>query len=360
MKLLHGGDIYSYKEKKDAGLLVDFSANISPLGMPEKVRQAILDELEDALHYPDPCYRRLRAAIAEKISGDYGILQAADGIICGNGAADVIYRLVLALRPRTALLCAPTFAEYEEALRLCKAKLKIYALPPDTLTVEDEILDALTPEVDMMFLCNPNNPTGLLISQTLMRRIIEKTRSTGIFLVVDECFLDFSGEEKKRSVLPELSQNKHILVLKSFTKMYAIPGVRLGYGVCRDMELVEAMGHAGQAWPVSTLAESAGIAALSCDEYKAAVCDYVENERRYLFEQLESMGIRYWRSCANYILMRIPKEYHAFEQLEERGLIIRRCANYRNLDDSFYRIAVNRHEDNMRLVNELQKIMNTL
>lgn len=361
--MLHGGDIYSiYADKQIApGALIDFSANISPLGIPDGVRQAIMNELDNARHYPDPNYRRLRAAIAGQWAGMGGDADRCgllpEMICCGNGAADVIYRLVLALRPRRALLAAPTFVEYEEALQLAGAVLDIYDCPRATLEVSADILEAITPELDMMFLCNPNNPTGLMTDEGLMDAIIHKTRACDVFLVVDECFLDFCEDEDLKTVVRKLSQNEHILVLKSFTKMYAIPGIRLGYGICADTALIDRMVHCGQSWPVSTTAESAGIAALSEHDYKARVRSYIRQERDFLESGFERLGITYFKSQANYMLIRVDGAINLYEELLAQGILIRRCANYRNLDGSYYRVAINAHADNVRLLDALHHVL---
>ena len=357
--MLHGGDIYSVFEK-DPGArenLVDFSANISPLGIPEPVRRAVIDGLDHALHYPDPQSRALKDGICRFFEETYGVTLSRGMIVCGNGAADVIYRLVLAKRPRRALLCAPTFAEYEEALKLFGTCLDFYRCPKASLEVEGDILDQIVSDIDMMFLCNPNNPTGLLTDPDLVGRIIEKTRTEGVFLVVDECFLDFCKAEQTHSVIPLLSQNKHILVLKSFTKMYGMAGIRLGYGLCRDDELICRMHQCGQAWPVSTAATDAGMAALKLTEHTGQVKDYVANEREYLFEALSRLNIHFLKSQVNYILFRMPGPADFYDQMAKRGFLVRRCANYHGLDETYYRMAVNKHKDNTGFINALQDII---
>lgn len=359
--MLHGGDIYSiYAQGLAApGELLDFSANISPLGIPEGVRDRMVGELNNARHYPDPNYRRLKSAIAENLSGGPAVSAAQsfsvtpEMICCGNGAADVIYRLVLAQRPHTALLPAPTFAEYEEALGLVDTEIFVYNCPKSTLAIGEDILDFITPKLDIMFLCNPNNPTGLLTDSGLLDRIIEKTKVCGVFLVVDECFLDFCENEHLKTIVRKLSQNRHILVLKSFTKMFAIPGVRLGYGVCADIQLIWRMEHSGQSWPVSTLAESAGLAAISEEAYKIKVRDYIRREREFLSAGFKTLGLKYFESQANYMLLHTSPEVRLYDELLDAGILIRRCGNYRNLDDNYYRVAVNSHEDNARLLDAL-------
>ncbi|MBS6396122.1 MAG: threonine-phosphate decarboxylase [Clostridiales bacterium] len=356
MELRHGGNIYEEAQvqlNKEEGMeLLDFSANINPLGMPESVRRAVTEALELAVHYPDPLCRRLRQALAEYHS------LPADAIICGNGGADLIYRLAYGLRPGRALLTAPTFAEYEEALKQVGTELCFYRMQED-LQIRDDILDDMEAGLDVMFLCNPNNPTGLLIRQELLSRILERAEQRGILLVLDECFLDFTGQEE-RSLVEQAGKSKHLFVLRSFTKMYAMPGIRLGYGVSGRRELLDRMEESGQCWGVSVLASEAGIAALGEEAYKQEAVRLVSRERAYLQEELTALGLRVWDGQADYLFFRAFGVRDLYERLEPWGILIRRCANYRGLDDTFYRIAVKDHRSNEKLIHALRQVMNQI
>ena len=176
----HGGDIYSH------GQVVDFSANINYRGMPDAVRKAARAGVEESIHYPDPVCRRLREAIARREQVE------KEQVICGNGAADLIFSLVLARKPKQALLCAPTFSEYEQALQTVDCRVLRYPLKEcHGFSLQQDILEAITKDVDLVFLCNPNNPTGVTIQRELLWRILERCREKDTLLVVDECFLDF-------------------------------------------------------------------------------------------------------------------------------------------------------------------------
>ncbi len=356
--MIHGGDVYSIYEAHPSmtDRLVDFSANISPLGMPEAIKTAAVRALSEAECYPDPKARSLTDAIIAFLLRTYGTALDRSCVVCGNGAADVIYRLVLALRPKRALLCAPTFAEYEEALALTDTALEFYSCAHPSLAVKDDICQAIHPGLDMMFLCNPNNPTGLITDAGLLQKLIQTARANGVFLVVDECFLDFTGQERTCSVIPKLSQNKHIFVLKSFTKMYAMAGLRLGYGLCTDAALMNRVRQCGQPWPVSVTASAAGEAALTLKAHPEKVRRLVARERRYLTDAFARLGIRFFDSQANYILLQIKKPPDFYEQMLARGIVVRRCGNYRNLDDTFYRVAVRSHEHNRRLIKALMEV----
>lgn len=351
MKLLHGGNIYDedlqqLHKEKDAGLL-DFSANINPLGMPDSVKEAVIGALEQSQHYPDPLCRKLRRALA----AEYGLPE--EYFICGNGGADLIYRLVYAVRPKKALLTAPAFAEYEEALRQVGTEIAYYRMKEDYQVGED-ILDQMDASVDVMFLCNPNNPTGLLIPYALLLKILARTEACGMLLVLDECFLDFTGQEEQ-SLIPYAQESGHLFILKSFTKMYAMPGIRLGYGISRNEELLKRMESAGQCWGVSVLASEAGIAALKEKDYKQKAIELVQKERAFLKEELEKMGMKVWDGQADYLFFQASGVHDLYERLLPYGILIRRCGNYRGLDDTYYRIAVKDHAANQSLLEALGK-----
>lgn len=341
-ELVHGGNIYDGTDVR-----LDFSANINPLGMPEGVKKAVTEALFKAVHYPDPLCQKLCQALSE----EYQL--PAEYFICGNGGADLIYRLVYALHPKKALLTIPTFAEYEEALKQTGTEC-IFHPSWEDYKVPYDILERMNASIDVMFLCNPNNPTGLLIHPNLLVRILAKAEHLGIYLVVDECFLDFTGQEE-RSLLSYIDECPHLFLLKSFTKMYAMPGIRLGYGISQNQELLGRMEAAGQCWGVSVLACEAGIAALKEKEYKKQAIRLVEQEREYLKEKLRAVGMKVWDGQADYLFFVAPGIDNLKERLLPYGILIRDCGNYRGLDKFCYRIAVKDHKSNECLIEALQE-----
>ncbi len=350
MELLHGGNIYDENLNIESGVpLLDFSANINPLGMSDSVRRAVCGALDLAHNYPDPLCRKLRATLSE----EYDL--PTEYFLCGNGGADLIYRLAYALRPGKALLTAPTFAEYEEALKQTETDFCFYEMQKD-FVVREDILTQMDASVDVMFLCNPNNPTGLLVDEDLLLRILEKARKCGIRLVLDECFLDFTGQSE-RSLMPYAEKSPHLLILKSFTKMYAMPGLRLGYCICSDQELLSRMAAAGQCWGVSIPASEAGIAALKEKDYAQRAIRLVREERIFLKSELEKLGFEVWDGQADYLFFRAPGVHDLYERLLPQRILIRRCANYRGLDDTYYRAAVKNHEENERLMQAIASVV---
>ncbi len=350
--LLHGGDLYGAARQsgRAAGELLDFSANINPLGIPPRVRQAILDHMEQTQRYPDPLCRRLVQAIASKEGLDAG------QILCGSGGADLIYRFAYARRPGKALLPAPTFAEYEEALGQVGTKLMFHALG-ENMQVGEAFVEALEPGTKAVFLCNPNNPTGLLTERSLIVKLLEKARTLGTTVFLDECFLDFVEGEEKITCKGYLEEFPNLIILKSFTKMYAIPGLRLGYVLSGNRKLLEAMRRAGQPWAVGGLAQEAGVAALEDPDFPVRTRQAVDREREFLREELSKLGLLVYEGTANYLCFRAPGETRLYEKLLQEGVILRRCANYRGLDPEHYRAAVRNREENRRFLQAIATVL---
>ena len=349
MKLVHGGDWAGYRAEFGCDAL-DFSANVSPLGLPAGVAAAITNALPTADRYPDPLCRELRAALA----GAEGV--PADWILCGNGAADLIFRLALAVRPRRALLPAPTFAEYEAALQTVGCAVqRVFLREENEFAVTEEFIDAVTPETDIVFLCQPNNPTGQVTPPALVERLVRRCAECGAVLVVDECFLDFLPDCDAWTAKQLLRDAPQLVILKAFTKLYAMAGVRLGYALCGDATLLEKMRGAGQPWAVSSLAQAAGLAALQETAYAGAVRALIAEQRPRMAAGLRALGLRVMDGQANYLLFRATPDFG--EKLRRRGAVVRSCANYPGLDAAWYRTAVRTAEENTRLLQIMGEIL---
>lgn len=348
MHLIHGGDVYSARQKMKQEPL-DFSANINPMGMPPGAVRAAADALQQCTQYPDPLCRELRAALAAY----EGI--PAEQIVCGNGAADLIFRIVAATHPQRALLLEPTFAEYEQALRSMDCSIAYFPLQEsEGFVLPEAFLQQLTPEINLLFLCNPNNPTGRTVSPALLQEIWKRCEEAGILLVVDECFNEFLEHPEQNTLKGVLKTGANAVILKAFTKSFAMPGLRLGYGLCGNRDLAERIFSCGQPWGVSIPAQAAGVAALQEQGYLERMRCLIQTERRWLSENLARLGLCVFPSEANYILFRTETEISLRERMEQRGVLIRACGNYRGLDDRYYRIAVRGHDENERLIAALK------
>lgn len=339
---VHGGDIYTKAYK------YDFSTNINPFGMPERVMQAAMEGITKSVHYPDVSCRELCSAIAEKekISEKW--------ILCGNGAAELLFVLTMALKPQKAILVSPGFAEYEQALKAVQCDILFYQLKKENgFGLKEDYLNILEKGADIAFLCNPNNPTGMLIDREMLGRIIEICREKQIFLVLDECFSEFVPEELQVCGKIYLKEMSNLLILKAFTKMYGMPGLRLGYGLCSNTLLLYQMKQLMQPWNVSLPAQMAGVAACKEDLFVKDTNKYIVKERAYLSASLKKLGFQVYPSQANYIFFEAPEDL--VKICESEGILIRDCSNYRGLTSGYYRIAVKTREENEALIDVFEK-----
>ena len=349
MELVHGGDWAGYRARFGHDAL-DFSANVSPLGLPQGVADAIVAALPTADRYPDPLCRELRTALsrAEQLPEPW--------ILCGNGAADLIYRLVWTLKPRRALLPAPTFAEYAAALESVGCEVKRKTLhEADDFAVTEAFVQAVNQSIDLVFLCQPNNPTGQITPPELVQRLVRRCADCGAVLVVDECFLDFLQQRDALTAKPLLQTAPNLVILKAFTKLYAMAGVRLGYALCANTALLDKMQAAGQPWGVSSLAQAAGAAALRETAYADAVRTLIADQRPRLAAGLRALGLQVIEGSANYLLFRAPETLGA--ALQQRGVCLRSCGNYPGLSAGWYRTAVRTAPENEQLLQTMREVL---
>lgn len=331
----HGGDVFAYDAIRH-----DFSVNINPLGMPEPVKKAVCEHIDEYETYPDTNYRALRSAIAKMES------IAPERIVCGNGAADLIYKLCFSNKPENVLVCAPGFSEYERAALLSGSKIRYHALDMENgFIMTDAIVDDINDQTDIVFLCSPNNPTGRLISTELIERSVEKASQCGSLLVLDECFLDFTDGKSAKYLMDKFS---NLIILKAFTKIFSMAGLRLGYMLCSDTNLLKRAGDFGQCWSVSAAAQYAGVAACSLDGFVQKTRKLIARERDFLSEGMKKLGIHVFDSDTNYLLLKCDRPLK--DLLIKKGILIRSCDNFKVLDQRFFRVAVRTRQENSILL----------
>ena len=341
-KFAHGGNIYN-----TAPLRHDFSVNLNPLGMPGEVVSAIRENADKLSAYPDPDSSALRFALAQK----HGV--PPESILCGNGAADLIIRLAMALHPKTVLTLAPGFSEYERAAQLCGAGFKTHALRPgDDFLLTAAVLDALSPDVGLIFLCNPNNPTGRLADPALLAAVLKKCEQTGAILAMDECFLEFTNAPSMTAHIS--SQN--LVVINALTKTYAMAGLRLGYMLTKNDGLLRRVSSFSQSWPVSSAAQCAGLAALKCEDYLQKAKTLIASRRPDLSSRLAALGIHVFPSDANFLLCKSPVPL--CEKLLKRGIMVRNASNFLTLDERYFRVCVSDKAQNDLLIKEISEVLN--
>ncbi len=349
-EIIHGGDLVSAREQTGCSSLLDFSANVNPLGLPDSVRSAVIQGLEQNTTYPDPLCRDLRRALSryEQVPEGY--------ILCGGGASDLIFRLAYALRPKRALLLAPTFAEYHLALAEVGCLCSYHSLREEEGFLPRPSLIQEAASCDLVLLCNPNNPTGALIDPALMNWVLEACIRTGAVLAVDECFLDFLPQEEEHTLKAKLEHYDRLIILRAFTKIFAMPGLRLGYALSSGAELLRRMDQAGPAWNVSVPAQLAGIAAAEEWDYLQQTRTLIATERAWLQTALAALGLTVYPGAANYLLFRCRKHDLA-AKMARQGVLIRDCSNYRGLEPGYFRVAVRGRTENTALVRAMKECL---
>jgi len=338
MEYIHGGDIYRNPVE------YDFSVNINPLGMPKKSLEAAQRAMLLCGSYPDWQGEALRRAIAEK----EGVL--TEQVILGNGAAELIYALCFGLAGGKGLILAPSFGEYEAALFAAGGEPVFWKLREEKdFQLKEDILTVITGNMRVLFLCNPNNPTGSLTERELLCRIAQKCEETDTYLCLDECFLPFCGREAEVSMKGMLARFPHLVILRAFTKIYGMPGLRLGYAMSVNEELLQAMRGCMQPWNTSIPAQMAGIEALKDQEYLERTRRLIGREREYLKRELAAgLAERIYPSDANFLFFQAQRDLK--ELLLKEKVLIRSCANYRNLEEGYFRIGIRTHEENRELI----------
>lgn len=340
---------------------LDFSVNVNPLGIPPRVIEAVQNALPEIARYPDQHCASLREKIAEKLAVLPGVDVSASHIVCGNGASELISLVASSVAPRNALVLAPTFSGYEKSLKAVRAKIHHHFLREETgFSLDETIFDSIREAApDIIFLCSPNNPTGRVIDKNLLERVAAYCDGAGIFLVVDECFLGFTGRAAETAARL-VGKNPHLVVLSALTKIYALAGIRLGFALSSNHALLRKINLLRPEWSVSTLAQVAGEAALDEDGYIEETIRAVRVEREFLSAELKALGFEVFLGEANFLLFRSNDDKMS-EKLDDfllrNGISLRNCGNFHGLAERFYRTAVRARKENARLVEILSKFV---
>jgi len=352
----HGGDIWGAAQRRRVPLsrLIDFSANINPLGPSARARKRLARDLSLVAHYPDKRQGELRRLLAARD----GV--AEDCILFGNGATQLIHLIPRVRRYKRALIVEPTFSEYRRALSNSRIEIHEFILKPknDFHLDLDLLLRTLRQEQpDVVFLASPNNPTGLAIPRRTLLRIAAFCEGRGTDLIVDESFIEFTSE---RSLVRAAPRGRCLIVIRSLTKSFALAGLRIGYLVAVRSRVKELASHI-EAWSVNTLALAAAAASILDADYIQNARRLIQQEREYLTRGLSQLGwLHLYPSSANFLLVRIQSRYVSApalqRMLEARNVLIRDASNFRGLGEEYLRLAIRPHKENCRLLAELRAI----
>lgn len=341
MKGLHGGDIYRNHVR------MDFSVNVNPLGTPKAVEAALYKAVEDCGRYPDISAEKLKLAVSEMLT------VPKESLLFGNGASELFMAVIHGIRPKKTVIPVPSFYGYEYAAEAADGEILYYETKEENdFCLQEDFMSVLTEDVDALFLANPNNPTGNLINREVLRNLLFHCRDKGIYVVLDESFIEFCGKE--HSMLQEVKSFSNLILVRAFTKIFSIPGVRLGYLVCSNQVLLEKIGRQLPEWNVSGFAQAAGYECAGQMAFLERTVTSTLKERQFLEEGLTQLGIKVFFGKANFLL--IYCEQPLYDRLLEKGILIRDCENFRGLSKGFYRIAVKSREENEDLLQTIGEI----
>lgn len=355
----HGGNIslasqvYGLPEDE----IIDFSANINPIGPPPNTYETIIKNLALITRYPDPSNKALKEQLSLHLE------VPPENILVGNGASEIIYLITNAIRPNKVMVMAPTFSEYALAAKASGAKVLEYHLPRgQDYSYPPGVASALySNNIDVLFLCNPNNPVGNLIPPQYLEATLQTAAKLGVTVILDESFLDFTGRKSILTMAKEAVAKQGLIVLYSLTKFYALPGLRLGCAVSAQ-DTIKYLEDHRDPWSVNALAQVAGVQALQDREFIHQTLNWLNTEKSFLFHELSGItGLRPLKPEVNYICVEISdprfNSHILTHALGKKGLLVRNCANYANMEQAFVRIAVKNRTQNELLIKRLQELM---
>ncbi|WP_162523488.1 threonine-phosphate decarboxylase CobD [Calorimonas adulescens] len=355
----HGGDIYSIAREygfKPEDIL-DFSGNINPLGMPESVKRAIIENLDILSKYPDPEYLDLRQAIY-KYSG-----VRPENIIVGNGGTELISLFFKILNPRSGLILMPTYSEYEREIMINGGRYEYYRLKEerDFVPEVDDIINCIAGH-DLLVVCNPNNPTGQAIYTDDMIKILAKAKKCGCFVFVDETYVEFVEDIDSVSAARLVNEFDNLFIIRGISKFFGTPGLRIGYGLTSNKEIMEKMLFIKDPWTVSSIAQVAGQAVFGDIEYQERSKKLIREEREYISKEMSRFtNIKAYNTTANFFLCKILDNHSASalrEHLLRYAMDVRDASNFPYLSDAFFRFCILDREDNEKLIKLLNVFFN--
>ena len=342
----HGG-IYSIESQNSS--IVDFSSNVNPLGFPPSVKKLLKTNLKQITVYPDSNSKKLRASLSKYIK------VSTDNIVVGNGATEIIYNFCQAVITKytPVLIPIPTFGEYEAASRLCGGKIEFFK----TMNLNYDVSDFIKkiPKNGCIFICNPNNPTGVLASKDTMLQILRVAKKLSTLVFVDECFMELT-QNPQESLIDHLKIG-NLFVLRSLTKSFGLAGLRIGYGI-GDKKTILILNNIKIPWNVGGISQDAAVLALSDKDFLSKTKNLIKQEHAFLQNSISKLEkFSCFPSSTNFILIKTKIQSKTLQKkLLKKNILIRDGSTFRGLNDSYIRIAVKTHKENVKLVSALEKI----
>ncbi|MGY5147008.1 MAG: pyridoxal phosphate-dependent aminotransferase [Candidatus Nitrosopumilus sp. bin_7KS] len=330
--------------------ITDFSSNVSPAGTPLTVKKSLKKNIENIKHYPDSSSSTVISSLEK-----YTKLEKSN-LIVGNGAIEILYNFCFAFlsKKTKVLIPIPTFQEYEAVAKLNECQISYFKTM--NLSENLDVFISKIPKNGCIFICNPNNPTGQLLSKKELLQIIKKAKKLSTIVFLDECFIEMVPESNE-SIILYVKNYKNLFVLRSLTKSYALPGIRIGYAA-GSKEIIDVLKKIQIPWSVNSLAQDAANTAIKNKSHLVKSNSIIKKELIFLRNKINKLkGFDCYNSSTNFILIKTKKDSTQLQKkLLEQKILIRDCKNFRGLDNHHIRIAVKSHKDNLKLVNVMEKI----
>ncbi len=352
----HGSDLEKielvYGIKKED--ITSFSANVNPLGISPKLRKGLSERIDAITGYPDRDYTSLRKCIASYVHTDM------EHIVVGNGSTELISLFIQLTRPKKAFILGPTYSEYEREISLGGGSSHYYRLDEaaDFQLDIESLKTELSAEFDLLVICNPNNPTSSAISNSDMRKILDICKQRDILCMVDETYVEFAEDIKRITAVSLTGFYNNLIILRGISKFFAAPGLRLGYAICGNMDLLKEINKRKNPWTINTLAAIAGEIMFSDNDYIEKTRNLIKEERERVCQRLSTCrNIKVYPPTANFVLIKILKEditsSELFDAAIRKGFMIRDCSTFPFLDQKFVRFCFMTPEKNTELLNLL-------
>lgn len=359
----HGSDLEEiekvYQIPKEE--IVCFGANVNPLGLSDSVKSQLAEHLDIITTYPDRNYRSLRQTIGTycKINPDY--------IVVGNGSTELISLLIQHRSPKHALLLGPTYSEYERELTLCGGTLSYYNLSAEQdfqLNIRD-FCQHLNDTVDLLILCNPNNPTSSVIPTSDLETIIRTCQKFHIFVMIDETYVEFVSAIDEISAVSLVPKYDNLMVLRGISKFFAAPGLRLGYGMTSNQRFLSVLKEHQNPWSLNSVGAFAGELLFQDTDYIQKTKELIAAERTRMYQNLHKIPeLHVFKPSANFLLVQILKDgvtaFDVFDALIRQKMMIRDCSSFENLNGEFIRFCIMNPEDNTKLIHALRQFFTTI
>lgn len=356
----HGGDLEAIEEYYGIPRhkLIDFSSNVNPLGISPKAKKELAQNLDLISTYPDRKYTQLRQKISKYTGADF------ESILVGNGSTELISLFITLIHPKKSLIIGPTYSEYEREIFLTGGKAEYYPLKEELNFQLDinHLKTYLSDDIDLLVICNPNNPTGSFISQKELAVILDFCRSKNIYVMIDETYIEFVENMDEVTAVPLSKTYDNLIILRGISKFFSSPGLRFGYGICGNPELIKRMDEIKNPWTINILASFGAGIMLEDGEYIGATKALIHSERSKIYNTLkEWKNIKVYKPSANFVLFKLLRDditsSMIFEKLIAKHMIIRDASSFPFLDSRYMRFCFLLPEQNQKLLDALKDII---